>query len=1017
MSAAVSLPEPAFAPVPAAGADAASRPAPPDGPRPILVSPSRAMRLPAKLRWALVAQLRATGALDEAAALLDEIEADGGKTIASMEERARLAYQMGQPDEAVALLEARVDRSPSNTAWIALGRLLLGLGRVAEAGRIAADLEETGGITVAGFRAEVARASGDFASARDHHERLLAERPDNVTACLVLAGLALDAGDSGDAAARLDEILDLLGESGTAAQLTQAAGLARQLGRTGQATELRARARAIEALRTETLRAQIEDALGEAPLGEVRPAPGARRDDHRAVASFGDGPVAAVRPRRIVGAEPEPEMEPSPADPGDVPLPDEALAAVRDLFGHPGLRPGQAAVIANVLARRDTLATMPTGAGKSLTFQLPAMLLDGTTLVISPLIALMKDQVEGLPPAVRERTALVNSTLAPDELRRTLDRIADGEVKLVYAAPERLRQHAFLRALRSAGVALVVIDEAHCISLWGHDFRPDYLTIPKSLPELGEPPVLAITATATPAMAKQIGIGLGRELDRVRISLFRPNLFLEAHRVRNREEKVAKAVEICRAERGAGIIYVGSRKDADAIAGLLRDRGVGAIPYHAGLDPEVRARNQERFMAGQVRVVVATVAFGMGVDKADVRFIIHLNPPKSLESYAQESGRAGRDGQPARCVLLFAPTDQTNLNRLARRDELDLDTLRRVYAGIKQQAHGRWAVLDPGSLLPPSDEPNDDVDPRVALGILDQAGLLLRHPDAAVSRGVWYDGGNDDGDDTAEAPEGWSRLREWAGLDHGLGTATIRTAEACAALDLSPSDLDRLLHETPGVTSRDGGRAVCLELLPVGGDAATTLGAVLSRAREEARRRIAQVLAYAEGGAKCRHARLAAHLGEALPPCGTVCDVCTGTASEAPTRKRVEADPAAPAPRSRTTAADAMAVLRGVAAAPFPMGKTGLGKLLTGSVESRVRADRTPAFGSLKDLSRSKVEGLIDRLVEDGYLYRDLNHEYKLISLTEHGADATEEDLAGYESATPARSTATAARAADRDDP
>ncbi len=173
-----------------------------------------------------------------------------------------------------------------------------------------------------------------------------------------------------------------------------------------------------------------------------------------------------------------------------------------------------------------------------------------------------------------------------------------------------------------------MIDEAHCISLWGHDFRPDYLAIPAALPELGNPPVLAITATATPAMAAAIGEGLGRELDRVRVSLFRPNLFYEVHRLANREAKVTKIVEICRREQGAGIVYVSPRKDAEQLAGVLRDRGVGAIPYHAGLD-HTRAGNQERFMQGRPRVVVATVAFGMGVDKADVRFIVHLNPPRS----------------------------------------------------------------------------------------------------------------------------------------------------------------------------------------------------------------------------------------------------------------------------------------------------------------------------------------------------------------------------------------------------
>ena len=1023
-------------------------------PHPSLVNPptdasaapipkDRAMRLPAKQRWALVAHYRVTGHLAAADDLLDGIESYGGETSQSLEERARIAYLAGDVDTAVGLLEARTQRSSAATARVAHARLLLQLGRVEEAGEISDDLMATHAelVTIASLAADVARARGDLATARAYHEELLIDRPDHVGTVLTLGGLALDETDPNQAAAFLDHALAANEGMLTAAQLHLAASLAHQLDRATQSAELHRRAEEIETDRAvvlwQDLAGYLSDLPRDPPPSWFTAGQGTSADPHinhrlsppNAGGGGSDAPSSrpgagrsaladpgevrqpiTTRPTRPRPTDPEPEIDPLPADQFEVPVEPRVQTALRDLFGHDQLRAGQAAVIANVLARRDTLATMPTGAGKSLTFQLPAMLLDGTTLVISPLIALMKDQVESLPPLVRAKTALVNSTLGPDELRRVIDGIADGAYQLVYAAPERLRQHAFLAALKRAGVALVVIDEAHCISLWGHDFRPDYLTIPKSLPELGEPPVLAITATATPAMARQIGVGLGRELDRVRVSLFRKNLFLEAHRVTNREAKVAKVLEVCRAERGSGIVYVGSRKDAEAIAGLLRDRGVGAIPYHAGLDADVRARNQERFMTGGVRVVVATVAFGMGVDKADVRFIVHLSPPKSLESYAQESGRAGRDGLPARCVLLSSPTDQTNLNRMARRDEIDLDTLRRVYAGIKRAASGRWALVDPSNLLPRSadGDPDDDIDPRVALGVLDQAGLVMRHPDAPISRGLWFSA--DAELPSLEDPSLWPRFRAWAGLDAaGVRTGTtIRTADACAALDISPIELDRLLSGVPGLTSRDGQRAVCLELLPIEGDARATLTAVLARAAEEARRRIAQVMAYAVGG-RCRHARLAEHLGERLPDCATRCDVCRARARDhSPERTGSGATAgraSSSAARGQTTAADALAVLQAVASLPFPMGKTGLGKLLMGSVESRVRADRTPAFGALNDLTRGKIDSLIDRLVSDGFLYRDVNHEFKLISLTEPGADAELADLVAYDppvrSATP----------------
>ncbi|HYO30172.1 MAG TPA: RecQ family ATP-dependent DNA helicase, partial [Thermomicrobiales bacterium] len=317
----------------------------------------------------------------------------------------------------------------------------------------------------------------------------------------------------------------------------------------------------------------------------------------------------------------------------DEPLADpRVIPALRGLWGFDALRPGQSAVINRAMAGRDTLAVMPTGAGKSLTFQLPAMLLDGPTLVISPLIALMKDQVEAMPPAVRERTAVLNSSLAPDEQRRLLDGIAAGDYAMVYAAPERLRQHAFVRALRAGGVARVVVDEAHCISLWGHDFRPDYLSIPAVLPSLGEPPVLAITATATREMERGIADRFGRDLELVRSSMFRPNLRYEVETVADRPAKIDRIVALCREEPGSGIVYVSSRRDAETIADLLRRARVQAVAYHAGMDPGTRSRNQDAFMSGRTRIVVATVAFGMGVDKADVRLIVHAAPPGSLEA-------------------------------------------------------------------------------------------------------------------------------------------------------------------------------------------------------------------------------------------------------------------------------------------------------------------------------------------------------------------------------------------------
>jgi ATP-dependent DNA helicase RecQ len=1018
-------------------------------PEPDLTATEAAL-LPAKLLWSVVAWNRGAGRFAEAAALIDELESRSGPTLQAMEERARLLLAQGLAGEAIALQEERVELSPVVTARTALARMNLEVGNLPAAAELSAELsrEHPESATSGALAADVARASGDLATARAYYEGVLEDKPQNVTALVALARIALLAGKPREAAAVLEEIVALTTEVATPGQLFAAAAIAELCDQPVRSSQLRSRAVRQEAARAVRLAQAIDLELGRQPTPRRPPAPrpaplpeidAATADDlisrlrttrterlplddtpagEPAPAIAAALEVAATAPTEPFDERRMPDLAdhaPTAAAP-EVPVEPRVLEALQRDFGHVALRPGQAAVIANVLAGRDTLAIMPTGAGKSLTFQLPAMLRDGTTLVLSPLIALMKDQVESLPPAVRERTALLNSTLSAEEQRRVLERLADGDLKLVYAAPERLRQHAFLRALRAAGVALVVVDEAHCISLWGHDFRPDYLSIPAALPELGAPPVLAITATATPRMAAGIAAGFGRELDLVRTSVFRPNLFYEVHHVPDREAKLAKVVEICREERGAGIVYVSSRKDAEAIAGILRDRGIGAIPYHAGLDPETRAANQERFMGGRTRVVVATVAFGMGVDKRDVRFIVHLMPPRSLEAYAQESGRAGRDGLPARCVLLTAPTDRTTMARQARRDELDLDTLRRVYAAVKRQAAGRWATVDPETLLPPptfDDDPDELPDPRVALGLLEQGGLVRRHPDAPISYTLRWAVDPAPASASLPAPEVdadatavWERFARWAQLDTGRSWVTIRTAEACDATGLSPVELSRLIGSRTDLTAREGPRQVCLELLPAGDDAALRLSEVLARTRQEAQKRIAQVLAYA-GGGRCRHVILAGHLGESLVDCGSACDICIGTAAPVGGRGQASApaEGATAARRSHLTGEDALAALTAVRTLPFPMGKAGLTKLLLGSVESRVRADRSPAFGALTGVRKSKVEGLLDRLVEDEFLERDLNHEFRVIRLTARGAAATLDDLGAYDERPPQRRT------------
>jgi ATP-dependent DNA helicase RecQ len=341
-------------------------------------------------------------------------------------------------------------------------------------------------------------------------------------------------------------------------------------------------------------------------------------------------------------------------------------------FGHTAFRPGQRESIQTLLAEGRLLLVAPTGGGKSLTYQLPATLLPGTTLVISPLIALMNDQVQALEARGIAATYL-SATLAGEEVRRRMGRMADGAYRIVYVAPERLAFPGFRALLGSLEIPLVAVDEAHCISEWGHDFRPEYLQLGELIAELRPPRVIACTATATPVVRDEIleRLGLGPDTPQIVRGFARPNLVLRAREVRDGRERAAH-VDAQLAEalgrpgegRGVAIVYAPTRRGAEAEAARLTGQGWRAAPYHAGLTAEARAAASRAFTEGTVEVVAATVAFGMGIDRPDVRAVIHLAPPGSLEAYYQEVGRAGRDGTRAFGLLLVSPGDMALRRRL-----------------------------------------------------------------------------------------------------------------------------------------------------------------------------------------------------------------------------------------------------------------------------------------------------------------------------------------------------------------
>jgi ATP-dependent DNA helicase RecQ len=372
----------------------------------------------------------------------------------------------------------------------------------------------------------------------------------------------------------------------------------------------------------------------------------------------------------------------------DAPAAEPTLAAAREIlssrFGYPVFRPGQEAVIGHLLAGHSAAAVFPTGAGKSLCYQLPALLLPGLTLVVSPLIALMKDQIDRL----RQRgiaAARIDSTLSADESRDILAAARSGGLRLLYVAPERFNNERFRESMRQLRISLFAVDEAHCISEWGHNFRPDYLKLPDFGRICGAERVLALTATAPPQVLDDIcrGFEIAPE-HAVRTGFHRPNLKLLTTPVRGSGRDDLLVTRLAGAVPGPTIVYVTLQRTAEDVAALLEEAGLPARAYHAGMEDDERARVQDGFLASDRAIVVATIAFGMGVDKADIRRVIHYNLPKSLESFAQEIGRAGRDGLPSTCEMLVCPDDLNVLRNFAHGDTPSLtaveDLLRAVNA-------------------------------------------------------------------------------------------------------------------------------------------------------------------------------------------------------------------------------------------------------------------------------------------------------------------------------------------------
>ena len=665
----------------------------------------------------------------------------------------------------------------------------------------------------------------------------------------------------------------------------------------------------------------------------------------------------------------------------------EAVQALNEAFGFTDFREGQEEVIASILARQDVLAVMPTGSGKSLCYQLPALLFPGITLVVSPLIALMKDQVDAL---VRRGipASFVNSTLSLDQQQQRIAQMREGQLRIVYVAPERFRNRRFMEGIRGCSVSLLAVDEAHCVSEWGHDFRPDYLRLKEAIAWLQRPCVAALTATATPDVRRDIVDQLGLQNPALFVTGFdRPNLDFRVQEVSGELEKLEAIRALLHRGMNRGIIYAATRKNVEKVTAELQSAGYRIGCYHAGLELDVRKTTQERFMSGDLPMVAATNAFGMGIDKADLRFIVHYDVPGSLEAYYQEVGRAGRDGQPATCLLLFNFADTFTQEFFIEGSCPPLDLIHEVYQTICRFRTDDIEVTVRELAELAAQKKANEMAVSSSLKLLEKAGYIERGTEGHHQGRITLLQPPDKLREPASAAKGLQRNI----LDYCLEVLrgkqgeprSVDLEDMAADLDLTAEQLRRglsALHQTGklGYMAPFRGRGLrVLQRVPVS-RLEVNYSSVERRGQFE-RRQLRKMVDYAYSRS-CLRRFILEYFGESVShlQCGN-CSSCKTASDRGMAR-----------PLSEAEIVFVKKCLSCAARMKGRFGKMRIAQVLTGSrlkVLEEVQLTRLSTYGLLKDFTQPEVLSVLDALVGAGLL-ESAGTEYPVVKLAESGRRA-----------------------------